>query len=61
MNDDVFEYVLRKRGTATRKRVKGFASAADAADAAQRELDSSVAFDDFRVYVQPGGDAEYRS
>lgn len=61
MSDEMFEYVLRKRGTATRKRVKGFTTVADAAEAAQRELDGSSTFDTFRVFVEPGGDAEYQS
>jgi len=58
-DDDTFEFVLRKRGTGNRKRVGGFTSVQDAAAAARRMLEGSAAFDDFRVYVEPGGDVEF--
>lgn len=54
-----YEYVLRKRRSASRKRVAGFDSAAAAANAAAAEMKQSDIWDDFRVYAVPGGDAEY--
>lgn len=59
MEPEEWEYVLRKRRSASRKRVAGFASAAEAANAASAEMKQSDIWDDFRVYVVPGGDAEY--
>jgi hypothetical protein len=52
MTDSTYAFVLLKRRSESRRIVGGFTSLRDAADAAQRELVASVAFDDFRTFVE---------
>lgn len=53
-SSEMFQYVLFQAGSTSRKRVAGFASLFEAAEAAQREVDRSVVWDAFRVDALPG-------
>lgn len=55
---EMFQYILFQAGSTSRKRVTGFASLLEAAEAAQREVDRSVVWDAFRVDTFPGSSVQ---